>query len=329
MDNFAFAGLDPLFLTNAKLIIKDLLQLEKVKQAPIELYKLYDHLLKFVEICGLVVAVESSSRSTRYTVDDGTGTIECVVWLDSVTIDSNKPLDLGTIVRVMGKVVTMRNEKQVIVFDLYSTQDPHQEITHFLQAIQLKKVYQQPVKMPFYIETHGNEILSQLDKDQDQAIDFSNPHNANNQQELEQLILQYLPSSEFSLTSFLDNIPSDTNLHQMLNNHRQTMKDMFEELLKKGLIVSVENKRGLYRKSADDLLPDTIIGIIHDVQTQRPQHYGGVRIDYIVTKVLEIPRYATLSKNKKRINQVLNELVEQSILYAAGDKGFRLLLDTK
>lgn len=82
--NPVLIGLDPLFLTSVKLIIKDILELKSVQETPIgktfwkvckfnlkykiiELFYLYNHTVKFVEICGTVVGVERGRVSTTYT----------------------------------------------------------------------------------------------------------------------------------------------------------------------------------------------------------------------------------------------------------------------
>ena len=53
-----------------------------------------------------------------FLVDDGTGTIECVLWLNSMKLDNNRPFELGTTIRIMGKISTVRDEKQITVYDL-------------------------------------------------------------------------------------------------------------------------------------------------------------------------------------------------------------------
>ncbi|OBZ89531.1 CST complex subunit STN1 [Choanephora cucurbitarum] len=304
MDPVEFIGIDPLFLTHAKLIIRDVLVLNKSENTPIDLYDYCGHRIKFVEICGIIVAVEFSSTSYRYTgvflLDDGTGTIECVLWLNSMKLDNNRPFELGTTIRIMGKISTVRDEKQITVYDLYPTHDPHLEVTHFLQAIQLKKIYQQQVQMPHYLQTHGTDIIQQLNPS---FVPLENTS-------LEDLVLQHLPlHAEFSLNSLRDHVELKKAAKQHLSHLKATELDhsilsAFQELVRKGAILAKSDGKGIYRRVNDEHLANTIIEIVDSMQHVSSHPHRSIRLDYIMTKVLETIDYSTLNKSRHKSNSL-------------------------
>ncbi|KAI8349627.1 hypothetical protein EDC96DRAFT_519916 [Choanephora cucurbitarum] len=317
MDPVELIGIDPLFLTHAKLIIRHVLELNTSENTPIDLYDYCGHRIKFVEICGILVAIELSSTSYRYTVDDGTGTIECVLWLNSMKLDNNRPFELGTTVSIMGKISTVRDQKQITVYDLYPTQDPHLEVTHFLQAIQLQKTYQQQFKKPHYLQTHGTEIIQQLNPSFVPLETTS----------FEELVLQHLPlHDEFSLNSLRDHVELKrvAKHHVQSNDIDHSILSAFQELVRKGAVLAKSDGKGIYRRVNDEHLANTIIEIVDSMQHISPSH-RSIRLDYIITKVLETVDYSTLNKSRRKIVQIVNELVEQSILYVTQDKEYRLL----
>ncbi|KAI8366161.1 hypothetical protein BD560DRAFT_448062 [Blakeslea trispora] len=329
MSQIELNGIDLLFLADVKLVIRDVVNLERTENMPAEeLYEYCGHLIKSVEICGIIVAVESSSNSCRYTVDDGTDTIECVLWFNSDEMEFSKPLDLGTTVRVTGKITTVRCEKQITIFNLYPTHDPHSEVTHLLQVMQLKKLLQQQVKIPYYPLTHDREILQPLQPTYMQS-EFRS---------LEDLVLHHLPLvDEFSFSSLRDHVELKAAVEQYVINKQciQSSQDkieavilsVFQDLVRKGSVVNTSHEKGIYKRINDEHLANTIIEIVDDIQHRLPCQRCSVRVDYIITKVLERPDYKELYKSKRKIISLVNELVEQGILYITGDKEYRLLLD--
>lgn len=97
---------------------------------------MFQHKIKLVDICGTIVAVERNSFTTNYTgkkecnhcilsrqiltfatVDDSTGTITCSLW-SAAEGYNYKPLEIGTAVRITGKISTFRDERQIVIYDI-------------------------------------------------------------------------------------------------------------------------------------------------------------------------------------------------------------------
>lgn len=84
--NTELLALDPLLRSNVKIFISHLVNLERTENVPIgnrkctwivfrsrfnpnllELYNFHNHIIKFVEICGLIVGVDNKSAQVYYT----------------------------------------------------------------------------------------------------------------------------------------------------------------------------------------------------------------------------------------------------------------------
>ncbi|KAJ1973141.1 hypothetical protein H4R35_004274 [Dimargaris xerosporica] len=95
------------------------------------------HVLHYVRIIGLVVAVDQAPRFTKYTVDDGTSTIVCIQWLVSPLQESTVRtcLPLATLVMVEGRVRDYQGLREIVVQTIGRVHDPNDEVLHWLQVI--------------------------------------------------------------------------------------------------------------------------------------------------------------------------------------------------
>jgi len=134
-------GLDPLHWTNAKLFIRDVLELEENSSIP-GTYKLYSHIILRVCIVGYIVSVDKREKVTNFKVDDGTGVIMCSRW-------KNKPGDeedstreeLGMLIKVHGRIKKYNNERQLIVDYKRKERNPNAEVLHWMDVIRLNEIY--------------------------------------------------------------------------------------------------------------------------------------------------------------------------------------------
>ncbi|KAJ9543023.1 hypothetical protein OSB04_022730 [Centaurea solstitialis] len=97
-------------------------------------------------------------RFLRFTIDDGTGCVPCVLWLNHLTsayFSRRSPPDLrsiagsarrfetlvqiGASARVRGKVSFYRGEIQLTVSNVFIERDPNAEILHWLQCVRLAR----------------------------------------------------------------------------------------------------------------------------------------------------------------------------------------------
>lgn len=99
------------------------------------MFNYFDHIIRLVEICGIIVAVEIVGGNIIYTgkkkretftkdkwltlpvVDDASGTIGCCLWRDKLDVNY-VPLGLGTAVLVRGKIRTFQEKKQIGIYDI-------------------------------------------------------------------------------------------------------------------------------------------------------------------------------------------------------------------
>lgn len=103
-----------------------------------------------VSVCGVVTAVDISSRCTVHTVDDATGSIPCIVWKPDVSpIEGNtkekatddkdyeKEYPLGTLLHITGSLRKWRGNSALFTsFDQIKMQrDPGIEPRYWLEAI--------------------------------------------------------------------------------------------------------------------------------------------------------------------------------------------------
>ncbi|KAL7327739.1 hypothetical protein PS15p_206126 [Mucor circinelloides] len=206
-------GLDPLFLTNVKLTIHDVLDLEQANEDLIGVYKLFDHKIKLADICGTVVAVERNNYTTDYTVDDGTGTITCSYWSATEKIDYS-PLPLGTSVRITGKISTYRDERQIVIYDIYPTLDPNQELQHFVQAILLKKEYEKHYNVPRQMEPHIQALVEQIQADDEDQLVYSSQAGKLDRRTFENALLRFYKSRSLTTVTF-DSARDDEDLEKL------------------------------------------------------------------------------------------------------------------
>ncbi|KAK8657155.1 hypothetical protein V6N13_035410 [Hibiscus sabdariffa] len=112
-----------------------------------------------VEVLGVVTSRDHKpGRFLRFTIDDGTGSITCVLWLNHLTSsffatrqpatlrvisDLSKSfaddLRLGKVARVRGRVSIFRGDLQVTVSDVVIETDPNAETLHRLDCISLAR----------------------------------------------------------------------------------------------------------------------------------------------------------------------------------------------
>lgn len=53
---------------------------------------------------------------------------------------------------------------------------------------------------------------------------------------------------------------------------------------------------------------------------------GGIRIEYIVKSISADKEYASLAKNSNIIHKVVNDLVEQSLIYPTGRHEYKVFM---
>jgi hypothetical protein len=140
-----YFGLDPLFSTHVKLFLGDVLALTDYPDQP-GVFAVLNHPVQTVHVMGDVVLVDHRRYFTSYSIDDGTGSVECIRWYNK---DPVPRIRLGQLVSVYGKLVDYRGARQIRVYQIFAEGNPNTEVLHMAAILRLKStVYKTPFSMP-------------------------------------------------------------------------------------------------------------------------------------------------------------------------------------
>lgn len=169
-------GLDPLFRSHCKFYIADVLSLhEAPDKSGVFFYG--NHPVLRVDLMGVIVKVIRRQHIIIYSVDDGTGVINCVYWLPTDTDASRGKhelqylqavlsgmlletvrqleeememlsigLDLGDLVQIRGKLKCYQDMNQVVAKYIRKVTKPMEEVTRMMELPQL---YRTCYNVPF------------------------------------------------------------------------------------------------------------------------------------------------------------------------------------
>lgn len=105
------------------------------------------------EILGIVVSLESKSKFLKFLLDDGTGCVPCILWLNHPHMPSDQNLTveftgcharmvrLGEQLRVRGRITVYRGELQITVRDVLVERDPNMETLHRLDCVRIAQQF--------------------------------------------------------------------------------------------------------------------------------------------------------------------------------------------
>ncbi|KAK5799010.1 hypothetical protein F5H01DRAFT_326817 [Linnemannia elongata] len=154
-------GLDPLLHVPFQLMIFQVHALVPVPACE-GVYSHHGHPVGMVEIMGVIQSVNRALKYISYTVDDGTGAIQCVMWIpdnhltvqDTNSIQGLKMFSLGDVVKVKGYLEAFRDSMQIDVQPgcIVGYEDPNAETLFRLQVLNLERnVYSKPVELPYFV----------------------------------------------------------------------------------------------------------------------------------------------------------------------------------
>lgn len=146
---------------HARLLAHDLLNLTvRNTIPPTFLYPGTTHPIVFAETLGYVVTRERKDKYLRFIVDDGTGCVPCVLWMNQRQVAAQgwrrhpdpdpdfaaemaeslaAPVQLGAVLRVRGRVTAYRGQIQVTVAGVVQERDPNVQMLHWLDCIKLAR----------------------------------------------------------------------------------------------------------------------------------------------------------------------------------------------
>lgn len=147
--------MDPIQTVHVKLMASDLLSLT-VRPSNPPCFTRKGRPISRAETVGVVVSRECKDKFLRFLVDDGSGCIPCILWLNhnyhtshggssnldlmvEMTLKQSEIVQLGELVRVRGRITFYRGMLQITVRDVVVERDPNAEVLHWLDCIRLAK----------------------------------------------------------------------------------------------------------------------------------------------------------------------------------------------
>lgn len=150
--------MDALYNTHVKLLAFDFLKLTLHPMDPSSSSRKGARLSR-AETLGFVVTRDlKPNKFLRFTIDDGTGCIPCILWLNQLNspyFSRRNPSDvrliadvaaklaseiqLGVFARVRGRITGYRGMVQITVSDVVIERDPNSQVLHWLDCIRLAR----------------------------------------------------------------------------------------------------------------------------------------------------------------------------------------------
>ncbi|KAF8389979.1 hypothetical protein HHK36_024499 [Tetracentron sinense] len=152
--------MDPMYSSHVKLLALDLLSLTQKSSSSSEPACFYrkGRPVSRAETLGVVVSRELKNQFLKFLVDDGTGCIPCILWLNHLNspyFSRRNPSDvrvmaemaanhasqikLGVLARVRGRITAYRGALQITVSDVVVERDPNAQILHWLDCVKLAR----------------------------------------------------------------------------------------------------------------------------------------------------------------------------------------------
>ncbi|KAL1202034.1 CST complex subunit STN1 [Cardamine amara subsp. amara] len=107
---------------------------------------------------GTIISRDPTPKFLKFGVDDGTGCVTCVMWLNHLTSSYHSRRDpstvlllasaarnqaaeirIGTVARVRGRLGLYRGVMQITASDVVVERDPNAEILHWLECLRLSR----------------------------------------------------------------------------------------------------------------------------------------------------------------------------------------------
>ncbi|KAJ3704403.1 hypothetical protein LUZ61_008108 [Rhynchospora tenuis] len=140
-------------MTHTKLLAAELMSVTVHPSSPpcFSLPRRTPSVISRAEILGIVVSLESKPNFLKFLVDDGTGCVPCILWLNPLVPSSDddptpelvrcqaRTVRLGEQLRVRGRITVYRGELQITVRDVLVEKDPNMETFHRLDCVRIAK----------------------------------------------------------------------------------------------------------------------------------------------------------------------------------------------
>jgi len=124
------------------------------------------HAVRFFDLMGIIISVDPRKPSTsdsciKFTIDDSTALVDCVVWNKQDPYADHKfaCLCLGNLLHVHGRVSRFRGKRQLTVDRFWLEDNSMAECLHWIEARELwHSVYSHPLRLPAQLASSSNKI---------------------------------------------------------------------------------------------------------------------------------------------------------------------------
>ncbi|XP_011695489.1 PREDICTED: replication protein A 32 kDa subunit [Wasmannia auropunctata] len=93
--------------------------------------------VNILSIVGIVRHIEQDTTKISYTIQDDTGTLTAVMWLeaDKNPAESNNDIQVNTYVRVHGLIRAQNNKRNVLILRMHPLEDLNELTCHFMEVM--------------------------------------------------------------------------------------------------------------------------------------------------------------------------------------------------
>ncbi|XP_071628263.1 replication protein A 32 kDa subunit [Temnothorax longispinosus] len=93
--------------------------------------------VNIVSIVGILINIEQDTTKTSFTVQDDTGTITAVKWIeaDKNPAEINCSMEVNTYVRVYGLIRTQNNQRHLLILRMLPLEDLNELTVHFMEVM--------------------------------------------------------------------------------------------------------------------------------------------------------------------------------------------------
>mmetsp|Transcript_12210 Transcript_12210/g.22350 ORF Transcript_12210/g.22350 Transcript_12210/m.22350 type:complete len:145 (-) Transcript_12210:151-585(-) len=137
---------DTVCASYVKLFVHHLLHL--LEETP-GLYRFYNRRINKAAILGIVVSRKHRSDRVSFVLDDGTGCIDCILWLhgigsDRSTVNPVKSLqqqriELGSLLHVYGRISNWDGRRQLVAYNVFLETDPNGEALFVAEVMKITR----------------------------------------------------------------------------------------------------------------------------------------------------------------------------------------------
>ncbi|KAJ3340807.1 hypothetical protein HDU93_006295 [Gonapodya sp. JEL0774] len=315
-----------------------------------EIYWLFDHPVRRVEILGTVVAVEVTNRGVVYSLDDGTGVLPAMQWNPRNTplsIDV-QTVPLGVTLRVQGRVSEYLDRKQITISVARAERDPSMQMLWWLQTADMKRrVYSRRLRIArpdFYppAAAYGSEEMIGLPEIGEDGVPVPLPHvdDAEFRQALKDyIVLHHLtifdyksirsdPTLEAVALAVVSGLPSTQAKPDVLSLQRinTVFTRAMHHLVQCGDLRLVDPKADMYEVIAPEgnlgAFVREAIAQMMDLHNPERSVDGIIKVDRLFVRLKETKKFERVSRHKLLATMQL--LVEANEIYEISRGEYRL-----